>query len=246
MHEAKLHNYQEFKRVLSSYQMSERAKNAIKDLPIVLLVAPSSTGRNTVIKHLVKNNDYYFIVSDTTRPPQVRDGQLEEYGSNYFFKTEEEFLKDLRNGEYLEAAIIHEQQVSGISIRELEKAKLLNKVAVTDIEVIGTDNVMRISPNARAIFLLPPSYEDWQKRLVSRGRMSPHEQRNRIRSAEEELAGALRHQYYNFVIAENVAQSASIIDAVAHGKSNPHQDRGRSLAKQQHAELQQKLQTPNH
>src|SRR5438105_2867014 len=95
-----LKHHQEFQEVLKNYHVSERAKKALEGLKLVLLVAPTSTGRNTAIQELIKNHNYHFIVSDTTRPPQIRDGQLEKNGVNYFFRTEEEMLEELRAGEF--------------------------------------------------------------------------------------------------------------------------------------------------
>jgi guanylate kinase len=243
MNQSSLKHYQEFKNVLATYTMSERAKKALEGLRLILLVAPTSTGRNTVIHELQKQkgDEYNFIISDTTRAPQVRDGKLEENGVIYFFRSEEEILADLQSGEFLEAALIHDLQVSGISIRELEKAKNLNKIAITDIEIQGADNVMRAKPDTKAIFLLPPSFEAWQDRMASRGRMSEHELRNRLKSAAVEFDAALHHPYYNFVVTENVPQTAAIIDAIAHGKTNPHQGRGASLIHHLQDRLQQKL-----
>jgi guanylate kinase len=236
-------HYQQFKGVLKDYQMSERAKNALNGLKLILLVAPTSTGRNTVIKELLKQkgDEYYFIVSDTTRPPQIRDGKLEQDRVNYFFRGEDEMLKDLQSGEFLEAALIHEQQVSGISIRELEKAKNLNKIAITDIEIQGTDKVIQTKPDAKAIFLLPPSFEEWQNRMSKRGRMSPHELHNRLTSAAAEFEAAIKCRYYYYVIAEDIGQAASIIDRIARGKTNPHQSRGAHLIRHLQFELEQKL-----
>jgi guanylate kinase len=181
MNHSTLKHYQEFKDVLATYMMSERAKKALEGLQLILLVAPTSTGRNTVIHELQKQKgeEYHFIVSDTTRAPQVRDGKLEENGVIYFFRTEEE--------------------------------------------------------------MLPPSFDEWQDRMASRGRMSEHELRNRLRSAATEFDAALNRQYYNYVIAENVPQTAAIIDAIAHGKPNPYHGRGVSLIHQLQDRLQQKL-----
>src|SRR3990167_319885 len=197
-----LKHYQQFKKILGQYQMSELAKKTLEDLNLILMVAPTSTGRNTIIKKLLKTGDYYFIVSDTTRPPQMRDGKMEENGVHYFFRSEDEILSDLKAGELLEAAIIHDQQVSGISMRELEKAKNQNEVAITDIEIVGADNIMRVYPQAKAVFLVPPSFEEWQKRIIGRGFMNDQELKNRLRSADREFKAALEKDYYHFVVAE--------------------------------------------
>jgi guanylate kinase len=142
MHQPALSHYAEFKQALENYHMSERAIRALDDLQLVLLVAATSTGRNTVISELVKKYSYHFVVSDTTRPPQFRDGKMEENGVNYFFRTEEEMLADIKAGEFFEAELIHNQQVSGISIRELEKAKNLNKIAINDVDIGGINNAI--------------------------------------------------------------------------------------------------------
>jgi guanylate kinase len=237
----KLARYTEFRETLADYVMSDRARQALEGLKLVLLVAPTSTGRNTVIKELVENDNYYFVISDTTREPQVRDGKKEENGVHYFFRTEEEMLADLEAGEFLEAAIIHEQQVSGLSIRELEKAKSRGKVAITDIEIVGADNVMKAKPDTVAIFLLPPNFEVWQHRMASRGHMSEPELINRLKSAQKEFDAALHHDYYNFVVSDNVEQAAAIIDGIAHGKPNPHEGRGAGIIHSLQDNLQQKL-----
>jgi guanylate kinase len=242
MSQPSLSHHQQFKEVLEHYQMSERAKNALEGLQLALLVAASSTGRNTVINELVKNYNYYFIVSDTTRPPQFRDGKLEENGVNYFFRSEEEMLADISAGEFFEAELIHNQQVSGISIRELEKAKNLNKIAISDVDIGGINNALRAKPDITAIFLLPPSFEEWQNRLGGRGRMSDHEVRNRLLTAEKIFTAGLENSNkYNFVIAEDVAHSAAVINDIIQGKHNPYQGRAVGLLHNLLGGLHQKL-----
>ena len=222
--------YKEFKNTLGHYQMSNRAKKALDGLHLVLMVATSSTGRNTMIGELLKTGKYHFIVSDTTRPPQLRDGQLEENGVNYFFRTEQEVLADLKAGEFLEAAIIHEQQVSGISIRELESVKSQNKIAITDIDIVCAYNIMQAQPSAIAIFFVPPSFGEWQNRLAKRGKMTDQELKNRLAGAEKEFKAALKHDYYHFVVADDLARTVPLVDKIAHGeKDGVEQQRGRQL-----------------
>jgi guanylate kinase len=241
MSHVSLKHHQEFKDVLANYHMSERAKTALEGLQLVLLVAATSTGRNTVINELVKNYDYYFIVSDTTRPPQFRDGKMEESGVQYFFRSEEDMLNDLKAGEFFEAELIHEQQVSGISIRELEKSKNLNKIAITDVDIGGINNALKAKPDIKPIFLLPPSFEEWQNRLTGRGRMTEHEVRNRLRTAEKIFDQGLHNNKFNFVIAEDVPHSAAVINDIVHGKMNPYQGKAVGLIHELQGRLQQKL-----
>ncbi len=64
----KLRHLVEFKTALADYQISELSKQILAQTQLLLMVAPTASGRNTVIKELLKTGDYHFIVSDTTRP----------------------------------------------------------------------------------------------------------------------------------------------------------------------------------
>lgn len=233
-----LKHYDEIKKILKNYAVSGRAKKALEDLDIVLIAAPTSTGKNTLIRQLLKTGKYYFIVSDTTRPPQLRDGKMEQNGIEYYFRNENEIIKDLKKGEFLEAAIIHEQQLSGISIRELEKAKAQHKVAVTDINIDGADNIKWANPQVKVIFLLPPSFEEWQRRIKGKTNMSEAEITNRLRAADKEIIHAMSSNHYQLVVAEDIDNSVRIIDEIVQGHDNPHQARGKLLLKQLHQDLQ--------
>ena len=236
-----LKHYLEFKEALENYQISEKAKQVIKDLPLVLLVAPTSAGKNTIIRHQLATGRYYHIVSDTTRPPRMNDGAMEKNGTEYWFRTEEEMLDDIRQGKFLEAEILHNQQVSGMSIRELERARQQNKIAINDVEVGGTHNIMKVKPDTVAVMLLPPSFEEWQARLASRGQMAPEERRRRLESSLKLFQDGQKHKYYQFVISENIEQSGKIIDGIVTGQTNPHQARGEVLIVQLQAALTEKM-----
>ena len=238
-----LEHYQEFKEVLDKYFISDRAKAVVSRLQLVLLIAPTSGGRNTIIRHLLDTGRYYYIVSDTTRPPRINDGVLEENGKQYWFRTEQEILADLKAGEYLEAELIHGQQVSGISIRELEKAQNQHKTAITDVDIQGVHNIIKSKPDTIAIMILPPNFDEWQRRIAGRGRMMPGEEKRRLETALRIFDDGLANDFYHFVISDNIEQSGSIIDAIVEGKSNPHQGRAPGLIQQLEGSLREKLAT---
>lgn len=227
-----LTHYDDFHKTLDEYKVSAHASVALKDLRLVLLLAPTSAGKNTIIRHLLNSGKYNYVISDTTRPPRVNDGKLEQNGVEYWFRTEQDFLADLQAGEFLEAEIIHGQQVSGISIRELEKAKKAGKVAITDVDIEGVHNIIRAKSDTIAVMLLPPSFQEWQRRLARRGKMSEQERQRRFESALNIFQDGLKQSYYKFVISENIGQSAEIIDSLIKNGPNPHQGRGRTLLHQ--------------
>lgn len=205
----------EFRELLDGYSLSKTTLQTLSQTRLVLLVAPTSSGRNTIIKELLKTGDYHFVVSDTTRQPRINDGIAEQSGHEYWFRTENEVLSDLREGKYLEAAIVHDQQVSGISVRELEKARDEGKIAITDAEIIGAANAIKYKPDTVVIFVLPPNFDEWQRRIKHRGIMSPEEFKRRMSSACKEFETALNNSYYQFVINESFNDTAMQINQIA-------------------------------
>lgn len=209
-----LEHIEAFQKVLVSYQLSPESQQVLNNVQLVLLVGPSSSGRNTIINELVKSGLYYFVVSDTTRQPRVNNGIMEQNGREYWFRSEEELLTDLQNGKFLEAAIIHNQQVSGISIRELERAAQERKIAIDEIEVVGADNIRILIPSARFLFVLPPSFDEWMTRMNARGTLPADETRRRLESAVAEISTALNRDYYTFVVNDTFTQTAQRVDAI--------------------------------
>ena len=124
-------------------------------------------------------------------------------------------LEDIQGGKYLEAAVIHQQQVSGISIRELRQATDQGKIAITDAEIAGIDNAIKLKPDTLGIFVLPPSFDEWQRRLHHRGDMHPEEYKRRMESAISEFSAALERPYYKFVINDDVSDAVQQINSIA-------------------------------
>lgn len=239
----KLQNIQLFQKALSAYQVSDRAKAALQKLQFVAVSGLAGGGRNTVINYLVAHYKYAFVVSDTTRPPKLRDGAMEQAGVHYYFRSEQDVLRDIQKGEFLEAEIIHNQQVSGISIRELERLRQSDKIAITDIEFGGVNNVAKVKHDTWVIGLLPPSYEEWISRFTGREEIHEDEFMNRIRTAEKVLVNMLEKPYVKFVVNDDVAQCAETIHAIVeHDGYTPEMaTQGKQLAQQILIKIQQEL-----
>ncbi len=204
----------EFREILENYRLSEELINDLNKNKLILLSAPTSVGRNTIIRELVKTGDYYFIVSDTTRHPRMNDGVMEENGGPYWFKSEEEILDGLKKGKYFGPAIIHNQQVSGMHVDEINKAYNLNKTAVSEVEIQGIDSLTKIKPDIISIFVLPPSMEVWMSRLKGRGIMSNDELKRRLTSAVKEFDYAITSEKFIFLINDNITNSVIIIEDI--------------------------------
>jgi len=205
----------EFRDALAHYHLSDEAKLILSKLNLVLLVGPTSSGKNTIIRELLKLDAYHYIVSDTTRQPRTNDGVPEQNGREYWFRSEEAMLAEIKSGNFLEAAVIHNQQVSGTSIRELARALESNQTALAEIEIVGAGKTYVAKPDTIIIFNVPPSFETWMQRLSGRGHLPEVEVRRRMETAVAEYQAALTHDYYRFVINDDVAETVALIDAMA-------------------------------
>ncbi len=207
MPENKLSYIDDFKKVLRNYTPNIEVIDVLSQVTVVLLVAPAASGRNTIIRNLIMTGKYYFVVSDTTRHPRINNGVPERSGEEYWFRSEQEMLEGLRYGQYVEAALIHEQQVSGASIHEYKNAFEKGLVAITDIDIQGSDTVQQYASNVHNIFVLPPEFDEWMRRMDGRGAMDPGEKRRRLESAVKEIEGALERTYFKFVVNWDLRQT---------------------------------------
>lgn len=227
MEEVKLKHKEKFKELLTTYQISDHARKVLHDVEYIVLIGPAASGRNTIINELVAEHDFQQIISDTTRPAKFRDGKMEQHGVNYFFRSEEGMLEDLKAGEFLEAEIIHNQQVSGTSIRELEKAAAAGKPAINEMEFGGAQNVLNAKPDTKVIAVLPPSFDEWRRRFHGREQILEKEFRNRILTAQKVIQLIRRESKIRVVVNDSYQNAAlEIVDYIA-GNSQSKEQRNR-------------------
>jgi len=229
-----LKNLDDFRNILSNYHVSEESKRILAETDLALLVGPTSAGRDTIIAELLKTGTYYQLVSDTTRKMRYKDRRpIEQNGRDYWFRSEEEVLEDLRQGKFIEAAIIHLQQVSGIHSREITKAHASGRTAITDFEPVGAETIYRLKPESKIIFVVPPSFEIWMERLKRRGHMHEDELHRRLQTAVQEFETALSKTYYHIVINDVLEDTVKRVDGLV--KSGQHdaklQEEGRRMVK---------------
>lgn len=219
-----------FKKMLQDYAPSKVSVGVLKNAKIAIFDGLSGSGRNTIMQGLLKMGEYQYMVSDTTRRPRINNGIPEKNGVEYWFKTEEEVLEGLVNGQYIEAAIIHDQQVSGVSIKEVKRAAVVNKIAITDIQPDGVDNFKKYKPDVISIFITPPSFAVWLERLNARGAMGEEERHRRIESAIVEIKHALSSDFYYFLVNDQLEDSVKTADAICHGLARPDESAAQQAA----------------
>ena len=150
----------------------------------------SGAGKGTVVKQLLQEYDYGLSISATTRSP--REG--EQDGREYFFKTKEEFEKMIREHQLIEYA----QYVGNYYgtpkeyvVQQLEQGKDV----ILEIEMQGAHRVREILPEVNLIFLTPPTVDELERRLVSRGTETAEVIRERMARAKEESAYMKEYDY---------------------------------------------------
>lgn len=243
-----LANAAEFREALSSYRLSDTARKILAEVRLLLFVAPSATGRDTIIRELHKTGNYHSLVTDTTRKPRTNNGVTEQNGREYWFRSEDDILEDIRKGDLVGAAIIHNQQVSGINVKELVAAEKDGKIAITDIEIVGATDIHRLKPDAMIFFMVPLSFDIWMERLHLRGYMSPGELERRMESAQRELGAALKADYFRFILNDTLEGTAAEIDRlVTTGQYDPFKERSvREIAQNLYHEVSQYLGEHSH
>ncbi|MFZ1258758.1 MAG: hypothetical protein WAQ25_04795 [Candidatus Saccharimonas sp.] len=215
--EVELKHKQAFIEALHNYVPSPEAVALLSQMPLVILLSVTGGGRNTIINKLVQTGRYHFILSDTTRPPKVRNGVLEQDGVQYHFRREEDVLADIQQGMYLEAELIHGQQVSGTSIRELVRARDSGKVPINEVDLGGTVQIAAAKPDTVFLFVVPPSFDEWMRRLKAREHMSDDELYNRLQTAAVILRTVLASDQFVFVVNDDLDEVVATVDEYVSG-----------------------------
>ena len=188
--------------------------------------------------YLTKKYPIFFdLITTTTRKPRINNGILERDGVEYHFVQEEQFLEKIENGEMLEWAVIHNQQLSGSDIKNIEKAAKLKKVIINDVTPDGAIKFGQYSKNVHPIFIIPPSFGEWQHRMQSRGILSPEETRNRMASAKREIQESLKLTDTYFVVNDNLETAGEeiyqyIMKVNSNGHSIKNDRKGREVTKE--------------
>lgn len=153
---------------------------------IIILSAPSGTGKSTIIARLMNNPNLQlgFSVSATSRQPR---GQ-EQNGREYYFLTPEEFERKVKGDEFVEWEEVYSGTCYGTLVSEVERVTNAGRNLIMDIDVKGALNVKkRYGKDALSIFILPPSLEELERRLRSRSTDSEESIAKRLAKAEFEI-----------------------------------------------------------
>ena len=162
---------------------------------LFVISGASGVGKSTVLsKVMAARKDLSFSVSATTR--EARPGEIE--GMHYYFITKEKFEEMIAQDAFIEYDN-HNKNYYGTPIAQLEE-KMDKGHVILDIEPVGARNVKNKRPDATLIFILPPSAEELERRLRSRGDTPEDQIEIRLERAKWEMDQA---SWYDHTVTNN-------------------------------------------
>ena len=175
---------------------------------LIVFSGPSGCGKDTVLKILKENNDNIKVsISMTTR--EVREEEVD--GRDYYFVTEEYFVKKIADGEMLEYAQ-YADHYYGTPKAPVDEMLREGIDVVLEIDVQGAEKIRKIYPDAVTVFLMPPSMKALEDRLRNRGTEDEETLMHRLFIAEQEIRRANEFQY--IVINDNLAEAVFDFETV--------------------------------
>ena len=189
---------------------------------LYIVSAPSGSGKTTLLQHLLKSfKDLNFSVSHTTRRPR----QGERHGVDYFFTDREAFSSMIARGEFLEWAEFN-GQLYGTTMVFVQNCLESGQDVILDIDVQGARQVKSKIGEATAIFVLPPSFQELERRLKARMLESDEVIRRRLEIARGEI---YFYRDYDYIIINDILENSILLLAsiVRSGTAVPRRQQGR-------------------
>ena len=176
---------------------------------LIIFSAPSGAGKSSLIRKLIEvgEKSIELSVSATTRLP--REGEI--HGKDYFFISDDEFNQMKENDAFLESAIVHGFQYA--TLRSFVEEKINSGISIIlDIDVQGFIQIKNSSIKHTSIFILPPSFDELEKRLHTRGLDSKEVISKRLENALTELKSAELFDY--IVLNDEFSKTIEILSSI--------------------------------
>jgi len=160
----------------------------MKSGKLIIFSAPSGSGKSTIINIVLqKEFNLEFSISATSRAPRGE----EKDGVEYYFLSSEKFKEKIKNNELVEWEEVYPGTFYGTLKSEVDRIAAKGNNIIFDLDVVGGLNLKKMyGEQALSIFIQPPSIEELEKRLTSRGTDSPEKIKERLSKANEELSYA--------------------------------------------------------
>ena len=169
---------------------------------LIVVSGPSGAGKDTICNRLKEQEKNIWIsVSMTSREPRKN----EEEGKDYFFITKEEFEEKIKNDEFLEYAVVHNNQYYGTPKTKIQEKLNSGKDVILVIDIQGALKIKELIEDALFIFIVPPSMEELKKRLIERNTETKEKILERFKTAYNEINEIKK---YNYVVVNDRVDKA--------------------------------------
>jgi len=169
---------------------------------LIVVSAPSGAGKSSLIDNvLARMPDLQYSISYTTREARG----LEQDGVDYYFVSDEEFLRLRDKGEFIEWASVH-GHLYGTRASAIEAERAAGRDIILDIDVQGAEQIREKMTEAITVFVLPPSREVLVARLSQRNLNTPEDLERRLRNATNEVR---KFDQFDYVIINDDLERAS-------------------------------------
>lgn len=178
---------------------------------LFIIVGPSGSGKSSVLKELKKSRtEYCYPLSATTRP--MRAGEKD--GEIYHFYTKAQFEEGMKNGDFLEVAVVHQDNLYGTLKRPIMEALTAGKTLVREVDIQGFDSIRKTIPkkNLVTIFITVPNKQELIDRIVNRAAISKEELEKRLESMHREFA---RARDCDYLVENKQGELAATVQKVA-------------------------------
>lgn len=187
---------------------SSGAENPDGEARVYVVAGPTAVGKGTVVQALRREHpDLPLSVSVTTRPP--RTGEVN--GEHYWFVSDAEFDQMVEADQLLEWAVVHKLHRYGTPREWVETQLAAGRPVLLEVDLDGARQVRERMPDARTIFIAPPSWEELERRLLGRGTEDVEERKRRLQTARTELAA--QSEFDVVVINDEVERTAAELAA---------------------------------
>ena len=166
---------------------------------LICVSAPSGSGKTTLCKAIRElRPDLVWSVSCTTRAP--RNGEVD--GEDYHFKTKEDFLTMINEGEFAEWENVHGNYYGTLKSKLNDSIKN-KRTVLLELDVNGTTSIQKLYPShSHSIFIIPPSISHLRSRLKSRGSETDETIEKRLRRFDKEMKR--KDQFDTLLINDNI------------------------------------------